>query len=209
MKLTRSAEAKALLEQDPMLRKYTSVIPCVKCGSAEMRIGIAKGKFNSVKCSHCENTRTANYRSTAEGKVKSVAAVKASLAKSLSTAEGQAKHNERHRAYKRKQRSCEPGRIKANEAVARWFKRNRRTANAWSKAYKTAKLKRTPAWADLKAIQHFYEACPAGYHVDHIIPLQGKLVSGLHVLENLQYLPASDNCSKNNTFDPMTFEAQF
>lgn len=58
----------------------------------------------------------------------------------------------------------------------------------------------TPSWADKKAIEQFYMNRPEGYHVDHIIPLRGKTVSGLHVLENLQYLPASENCSKRNTF---------
>ena len=63
-----------------------------------------------------------------------------------------------------------------------------------------AKLQRTPKWADLSAIQQFYEKCPKGYHVDHIIPLQGKEVSGLHILSNLQYLLAAENFSKNNKF---------
>lgn len=63
---------------------------------------------------------------------------------------------------------------------------------------RAAKLNQTPKWADLKAIEQFYINCPKGYHVDHIIPLQGKNVRGLHVLENLQYLPALENIRKGN-----------
>jgi hypothetical protein len=59
----------------------------------------------------------------------------------------------------------------------------------------------TPSWADLNAIKEFYKNCPIGYHVDHIIPIKNKKVCGLHVLNNLQYLPASENLSKNNKFD--------
>ncbi len=67
--------------------------------------------------------------------------------------------------------------------------------------YRAAKLQRTPAWADIEAIKAFYNNCPEGYHVDHIVPLQGKLVSGLHVVENLQYLTAKENLSKGNKFN--------
>jgi hypothetical protein len=63
-----------------------------------------------------------------------------------------------------------------------------------------AKLRRTPSWAERSAIRKFYLDCPAGFHVDHIIPLQGKTVSGLHVLANLQYLPAAENIRKGNRF---------
>ena len=67
----------------------------------------------------------------------------------------------------------------------------------------TRKKQRTPKWLtkeDLFKIKQFYLKRPRGYEVDHIIPLCGDNVSGLHVLNNLQYLKAQENREKNKKY---------
>lgn len=86
------------------------------------------------------------------------------------------------------------------KATKKWRAKNTKTITAWSAKRYADKRDRTPPWADLKAIKAIYAACPSGYHVDHIIPLRGKLVSGLHVPANLQYLPELENLKKGNKF---------
>ena len=87
-----------------------------------------------------------------------------------------------------------------SERWKRWRLKNKDKQNAKSNMEKAAKLQRIPPWANLEAIKQFYLNRPEGYHVDHIIPLRGKTVSGLHILENLQYLPAKENLAKSNKF---------
>lgn len=65
------------------------------------------------------------------------------------------------------------------------------------------KLNATPIWSEKKAIQEFYSNCPEGYEVDHIYPLQGKTVCGLHILENLQYLTKEEHKYKDKIFKPV------
>ena len=72
---------------------------------------------------------------------------------------------------------------------------------AKSKQHKFYIIERTPEWCDLDKISEIYNKCPKSMVVDHIIPLRGKAVSGLHVPENLQYLSASDNMKKLNKYE--------
>jgi 5-methylcytosine-specific restriction endonuclease McrA len=75
---------------------------------------------------------------------------------------------------------------------------------------RATKLLATPKWltdenkAEMQAI---YVKCTQltketgiSHHVDHIIPLKGKTVTGLHVPWNLQILTATENISKGNRF---------
>lgn len=54
------------------------------------------------------------------------------------------------------------------------------------------------ARAYAKEIRQIYINCPPNHHVDHVIPLRGRGVNGLHVPWNLQYLPATENMRKGN-----------
>lgn len=97
---------------------------------------------------------------------------------------------------------------KVRKTQKKWQKENADKANAYTAKRRSCQLQRTPPWltADhLAEIQAFYTQSKAltqstgvAYHVDHIIPLQGKTVSGLHVPWNLQVITATENCSKSN-----------
>ena len=112
---------------------------------------------------------------------------------------------EQKRAYYRRHRERLLAEYKESK---RWRKyprvgRDKRDANA---RYRAAKLQASPAWADQEAISFVYH-CAAVIgkvygnkpHVDHIVPLKGEEVCGLHVHNNLQLLSASDNSRKGNT----------
>ena len=86
-----------------------------------------------------------------------------------------------------------------------YAKNNRSKKNNQRALRRCLEKNSTPAWANLDKIKKVYEKAKwleevtgLKYHVDHIIPLSGKNVCGLHVWENLQILEASLNLSKGN-----------
>jgi hypothetical protein len=91
-----------------------------------------------------------------------------------------------------------------------YAKANRGKLNAKWMQRDAAKKCRTPSWLDSQMKQQIEveyslaawctEVMNEPYHVDHIVPLQGKTVSGLHVPWNLQVLTAKLNQQKSNHF---------
>lgn len=100
---------------------------------------------------------------------------------------------------KKKKYACDKN--TQSERGRRWRQANKDKTRLKSANERATRLRRIPQWADKEAIKQFYLACPEGMHVDHIIPLKGKNVSGLHIAKNLQYLLANENISKSNKFE--------
>lgn len=105
-----------------------------------------------------------------------------------------ARNPEKVKAYAKKTKALNSGRI-----VAHTVKR------------RLAKIKRTPVWLtadDYWMIEQAYELAALrtkmfgfSWHVDHILPLQGKNVSGLHTPYNMQVIPGAENVRKSNSFE--------
>jgi hypothetical protein len=98
-------------------------------------------------------------------------------------------------------------RAQKNSTGSKWRKAHRGEKSAEWAAWYADRLQRTPPWTDLKAIRKIYEeshritkVTGLEHHVDHIIPLKGKLVSGLHIAENLRVLPGPENLAKGSKF---------
>lgn len=89
-----------------------------------------------------------------------------------------------------------------------WANENKDKIAAYAALRRARKLQATPKWLSedqLSEISFYYWLCnlmsednDVKYHVDHIVPLQGKDVCGLHVPWNLQILEASENIRKSN-----------
>lgn len=89
-----------------------------------------------------------------------------------------------------------------------WQVNNRAKVNSYNSYRRALELQATPSWLTESQKLHiecryslatmFSNNTGEPYHVDHIIPLNGKTVCGLHVPWNLQVIPAKENLRKSN-----------
>ena len=168
------AEAKAA-----GLKRYFKGVPCKQGHLAERLV-------STKHCVECDRIRAAEWRLKNPGK---------------------------NAAYSREWRAADPQKARASvrRSLAKWRPANRHKKAAEQRLRYARQLNRTPVWADKDKIAEFYEL--AGlltadtnevWRVDHIVPLCGKNVSGLHVPENLQVIAASANYTKSNKFETTT-----
>ena len=117
---------------------------------------------------------------------------------------------EKFRARCRAWVATHPGKVR--EMNSRWRKEHPDLVRESTARYRAARHERIPAWItdeQITELRAIYETAARmtqetgeSWHVDHIIPIRGRRVSGLHVPSNLQIIRASDNHRKSNSFHP-------
>ena len=159
---------------------------CIRCNETK-EVSLFNKKTSSADgygsfCSACQRAKNKEYYSKNKERMKLEAA----------------KYREENKEYYK-------------EYFSKFAKENRHKKNAVAAKRRASKKQATPKWLtehDHKVIEAKYAMATwlsavvgIQYHVDHIIPLNGINVSGLHVPDNLSVIPAKDNIIKGNRFE--------
>ena len=204
--MQQRAEANEIITLDEArsqgLRWYFTGQPC---GNGH----IAKRSVSNRYCRACENAKRARQRQRDPEKVRASDRAKHAKRRDRRNAQSRAshaRHREKRRIYDRDRYRNNPVRQAYQfDQACRWAKANPGRRNEIIAARRKHVKRATPPWLtaeDKKEIKAIYRQArsygPGVMHVDHIIPLRGKLICGLHVPGNLQILPRLKNIRKGN-----------
>ena len=112
--------------------------------------------------------------------------------------------------YERNKKYKIENKKKYKQQIKNWIQKNSYIVNAINRKRREQKRNSVPMWLtedDFWIIKEAYklaklrsELFGIKFHVDHIIPIKGKNVCGLHSPNNLQVIPAQENLRKGNSF---------
>ena len=160
---------------------------CTQCGGVKTLDEFSKRADRpsgyQSQCKNCKNERVAKYRAANYEKIKE------------RHAEYYAANLEKIKIQKAKYQKANPEKFRANCAKRRAAKLLAIPTWLTKKEYQTME-------ATYKEADRLTQETGIKHHVDHIHPLQGKLVCGFHCPDNLQIITESENCSKHNRFTP-------
>lgn len=170
---------------------------CKICSKTEKEVSFESQRMQCKKC-----------RSLYQKKIKHAWYQKNKEYARLKTKEWRLLNQEAKKAYRKNEYDL--NREGAKEKSRLYRKNNKDKVNHWSRMRQCEKSKRVPIWLTIDEkwlISEIYnlaklrsECTGFKWHVDHIIPLRGKSVSGLHVPFNLQVIPEAVNKVKRNNF---------
>jgi hypothetical protein len=184
---------------------------CTKCKKCKLETEFAKNGKNGLhaRCKQCACEEAKIWRQQNPEIARKRDRIKHEKyrAKRLEKMREYSQNNAIQRAeVERKRYEKEPNKIKLRNYTYR--RNNPALVQAWNNGRRASEKRATPKWVNYQEISKFYEQAISmsiktgkKYHVDHIIPLRGKNVCGLHVQHNLQVICAIENLKKGCRFD--------
>ena len=169
---------------------------CLSCSSekpfSEFYKSSSKKDGYGSYCKACEKERYRSYYSLNQNKV------------ACKTSKYREENKDKHNEYSKKHYSLNQDEIRQKQK--KHYELNKPMYRQKTMLRYARKTQQTPNWLNkghLVEMEGFYTFCQVfkGFQVDHIVPIKGKTVSGMHVPWNLQAITAEQNRAKSNSFN--------